>query len=69
VIGNFRNRNGLNAQSQALNADFEKFECNDLDNNGLDDIIAFLLQTPIFTIFLKMDLRLILSIIKLRHPV
>jgi len=27
--------------SQALNADFEKFECNDLDNNGLDDIIAF----------------------------
>jgi len=27
--------------SQALNADFEKFECNDLDNNGFDDIIAF----------------------------
>ena len=27
--------------NQALNADFEKFECNDLDNNGYDDIIAF----------------------------
>ena len=27
--------------SQALNADFEKFEYNDLDNNGFDDIIAF----------------------------
>ena len=27
--------------SQALNADFEKFECNDLDNNDYDDIIAF----------------------------
>jgi len=38
---NFSNPEWFECPNQASNADFEKFECHDLDNNGFDDIIAF----------------------------